>query len=85
MFGEIVVPISFSWFPKHVVVALAGSILYPIQLHIHRFDHFLMDGIIYYFVCGGVCLYVGPVSKIPNLIHYRVVLFHSLNSGLVDL
>ena len=31
------------------------------------------------------CLSVGPASKIPNLIHYRVVLFHTPNSGLIDL
>ena len=30
-------------------------------------------------------LSVGPASKIPNLIHYRMVLFHTLNSGLIDL
>ena len=39
----------------------------------------------YLSVCLYVCMSVGPVSKIPKLINYRVVLFHTLNSGLVDL
>ena len=30
-------------------------------------------------------LYVGPASVIPKLIHYRVVLFHTPDSGLTDL
>ena len=33
----------------------------------------------------SVWLSVGPASKIPKLIHYRVVLFHTPNSGLIDL
>ena len=32
-----------------------------------------------------VCLSVGTASKIPKLIHYRVVLFHTPNSGMIDL
>ena len=36
-------------------------------------------------ICLSVCLSVGPDSKIPKLIHYRVVLLHSPNSGLADL
>ena len=33
----------------------------------------------------SVFLSVGQVSKIPKLIHYRVVLFHTRNNSLVDL
>ena len=33
----------------------------------------------------SVCLSVGPASKIPKLIHFRVVLLHTPNSGLIDL
>ena len=31
-----------------------------------------------------VCLSVGMVTGIPNLIHYRVVLFHTPDSSLTD-
>ena len=31
------------------------------------------------------CLSVGLASEIPKLIHYRVVLFHTPDSGLTDL
>ena len=34
MFGEIFIKIGCSWFSKHDVVALMGSILYPIEPHI---------------------------------------------------
>ena len=33
----------------------------------------------------SVCLSVGLVTGIPKLIHYRVVLFHTPDSGLTDL
>ena len=41
IFGEIVVQIGCPWFPKHVVLALADSIFYPIEPHIYFFCHFL--------------------------------------------
>ena len=35
-------------------------------------------------VCMSVCLSVGLATGIPKLIHYRVVLFHTPDSGLTD-
>ena len=32
-----------------------------------------------------VCLSVGPATETPKLIHYRVVLFHTPDIGLIDL
>ena len=56
--GEIFSQISSSWFPKHIVAALADYILYPIETHIHSFGTILLDGVIYYPVRGGViCMY----------------------------
>ena len=37
------------------------------------------------YFCLSVYLSVGPAYKIPKLIHFRVVLFHTPNSGLIDL
>ena len=31
------------------------------------------------------CLSIGPASEIPKLIHYRVVVLHTPDSGLTDL
>ena len=36
-------------------------------------------------VVTTVYLSVGPASVIPKLIHYRVVLFHTPDSGLTDI
>ena len=32
-----------------------------------------------------VCLYVGPASETPKFIHYRLVLYHTPDIGLIDL
>ena len=36
-------------------------------------------------VSNSVCLSVGQASDTPKLIHYRVVLFHTQDIGLIDL
>ena len=51
-------------------------------LHDHRIL-VMMTGS--YLVITFVCLSVGPASKIPKIIHYMVLLFHTPNGGLIDL
>ena len=49
----------YSWFTKHIIMALEDSSLYPIEPHISCFDPFTPDGVIYNFVRSRVvCLYV---------------------------
>ena len=44
MFSMIVGKVSFSWAPVDNEVALASSVLYPIETHVHCFGAFLADG-----------------------------------------
>ena len=36
-------------------------------------------------ICRILYMSVGPASETPKLIHYRVVLFHTPDIGLIDL
>ena len=50
-------------------------------------DHMQRSFMLSWISClyGSIYLSVGPASETPKLIHYRVVLFHTPDIGLIDL
>ena len=74
LYGEIFNKFSFSWFPKHVVVALVDSILYPIKPYIRSFGGFFwvmsfnIPSAVKLSVCMGVACCGWPISSSVTLI-----------------
>ena len=82
MFGEIIGQMSCSKFPKHFVMSLNNSVLYPIKTHIHGFGAFFctfMFTMLYVVevpVCMGMAACGRPIfSRVVIIVSPALVLW----------
>jgi hypothetical protein len=69
MFSEIISQIGVTWCPPNIKLFLFYSVFDPVELHIHSFGSFLLDGVVDNAICGGVLS--GEVSGVLVVTHLR--------------
>jgi hypothetical protein len=69
MFSELISQIGVTWRPPNVKLLLFYSVFDPVELHIHSFGSFLLDGVVDNAIRDGVVR--GEVSGVFVVPHLR--------------
>jgi hypothetical protein len=69
MLSEIISQTGVTWCPSNVKLFLFYSIFDPVEPHIHSFGSFLLEGVVYNTIYGGVVS--GEVSGVLVVTHLR--------------